>query len=107
MKPTAIPTANPIVTSWSTNFHQTKPLFDGTSAYANASTAGSASPSLRPDSRLRECRTMRGTRGFVTTLDDSTGSVGDSSAPSKNASAQLRLVTSLVMHATRMQVIGI
>ena len=28
----------------------------------------------------------RGTRGFVTTLDDSTGSVGDSSAPSRNDS---------------------
>src|ERR687885_4775 len=101
-----MPTAKPSETSWSTNFHQTKSLFDGSRAYANASTAGSASPSLRPDSRFSECRTSRGTSGFVTTLDDSTGSVGDSSAPTRNDSVQPRSLTSFVTQATRTQVIG-
>ena len=53
-----------------------------------ASTAGSASPSLRPDSRLSEWRTIRGTRGLVTTEEESTGSVGESSAPSSADSSQ-------------------
>ena len=48
-----------------------------------ASTAGSARPSFRPDSRLSEWRTSLGTRGFVTTADDSTGSVGESRAPTR------------------------
>ena len=58
------------------------------SAAANASTAGSASPSLSPDSRLSEWRTSRGTRGLVTTEEESTGSVGESSAPSRHDSSQ-------------------
>ena len=49
----------------------------------SASTGASASPSLSPDSRLSEWRMNRGTRGFVTTLEDSIGSVGDSSAPTQ------------------------
>ena len=44
---------------------------------------------MSPDSRLSEWRTSRGTRGLVTTLEDSTGSVGDSSAPSSSPSVQL------------------
>src|SRR5437867_8824740 len=106
-QPTARPTTNPSVTSCSTNRHQTESLFDGSSAYANASTAGNASPSLRPDSRLSECLIMRGTRGFVTTLDDSTGSVGDRSAPTRRDSVQLRSVSALVTHATDTHVKGI
>ena len=62
-------------------------------AAVNASTAGSARPSLSPDSRLSECRIIRGTRGLVTTVDESTGSVGDSSAPTRNDSVQPRSVS--------------
>ena len=58
-----------------------------------ASTAGSARPSFRPDSRLSEWRTSLGTRGFVTTADDSTGSVGESRAPTRNDSVQPRSVS--------------
>ena len=66
------------------------------SAAVKASTAGSASPSLSPDSRLSEWRTSRGTRGLVTTEEESTGSVGDSSAPSRNDSSQPRPTTQCV-----------
>ena len=38
-----------------------------------------------PDSRFSEWRTSRGTRGFVTTPEDRIGSVGESSAPTRNA----------------------
>ena len=41
---------------------------------------------------MSEWRTTRGTRGFVTTLEDSTGSVGASSAPSRKLSVQPRPV---------------
>ena len=58
-----------------------------------ASTAGSARPSFMPDSRLSEWRTTRGTRGLVTTDDESTGSVGESSAPSRKDSVQPRSVS--------------
>ena len=79
------PKATPSLTSCRTNFHHTKSLSDA-SAAVKARTAGSARPSLSPDSRLSEWRMSRGTRGLLTTLEDSTGSVGDSSAPSRNAS---------------------
>ncbi len=72
-----------------------------------ASTAGSASPSFMPDSRLSEWRTIRGTRGFVTTLDESTGSVGDSSAPTRKLSAQPSPVSQCVATATITHVSGI
>ena len=65
-----------------------------------ASTGGSARPSLSPDSRFSEWRTNRGTRGFVTTLEESTGSVGDSSAPSRNASVQYRSMRAWAASAT-------
>ena len=64
--PCAIPKAKPSVTSWSTKCHHTKPSSSAATA-RKASTAGSASPSLSPDSRLSEWRTTRGTRGLVTT----------------------------------------
>ena len=64
----------------------------------SASTGGSARPSFSPDSRFSECRTLRGTRGLVTTLDDSTGSVGESSAPTRKLSVQLRSVTHVGGH---------
>ncbi len=54
MKPTTIPVANPIVTSSSTNRHHTKFDWPAASAALNASTAGSARPSLSPDSRFSE-----------------------------------------------------
>ncbi len=76
-------------------------------AAAKASTAGSASPSFIPDSRFSECRIRRGTRGLVTTLEDSTGSVGESSAPSRKDSVQLRPVTTLAVSATSTAVSGI
>ena len=72
-----------------------------------ASTAGSASPSLSPDSRFSEWRTSRGTRGFVTTDEESTGSVGDSSAPSRQASSQPSPTTQCATSATSAPVIGI
>src|SRR3954454_5689390 len=93
--------------SWSTNFHQTKSDCEGASAAANARTAGSASPSLSPDSRLSEWRMTRGTRGLVTTVEDSTGSVGDSRAPRRNDSVQPRPVSAFVAQATSTHVIGI
>ncbi len=93
-RPTTRPVAKPTVTSWSTNLHQTKCPLRALSAAASASTAGRASPSLSPDSRFSEWRTSRGTRGSVTTLDDSTGSVGASSAPSRKHSVQVRSVSS-------------
>ena len=69
-------------------------------AAVKASTAGRARPSFRPDSRLSECRISRGTRGFVTTVEDSTGSVGESRAPSRNDSVQPRSVSACVASAT-------
>ena len=102
-----MPKANPSDTSWSTNSYQTKSSSPAASAALKASTAGSARPSFIPDSRLSECRTSRGTRGLVTTLEDSTGSVGDSSAPSRNDSVHVRSVTACVTSATSTHVIGI
>src|SRR4051795_1265497 len=93
--------------SWSTNFHQTKSDCEGASAAENASTAGSASPSLSPDSRFSEWRMTRGTRGLVTTVEERTGSVGDSNAPSRNDSVQSRSVSTCVATATIPQVSGI
>src|SRR5919201_340066 len=52
-----MPKASPSPTSCSTNSYQTKSSALGASAALNASTAGSASPSFIPDSRLSECRT--------------------------------------------------
>ena len=48
----------------------------------------------------------RGTRGFVTTADDSTGSVGESRAPTRNDSVQPRSVTTCVTSATNTHVSG-
>ena len=62
----------------------------------NASTAGSARPSFSPDSRLSEWRISRGTRGFVITAEESTGSVGESRAPTRNDSVQSRSVSAWV-----------
>ena len=53
-----------------------------------------------PDSRFSEWRMMRGTRGFVTTPDESTGSVGDSSAPSRNASRPREVESAFAVTAT-------
>ena len=53
-------------------------------------TNGRASPSLRPDSRLSVWRIFSGTFCEVTTVEVTTGSVGDSTAPSRKASAQVR-----------------
>src|SRR4051794_29160030 len=101
-----MPNAKPSVTSWSTNFHHTKPC-SSASAAVNASTAGSASPSLSPDSRLSEWRTIRGTRGLVTTEEESTGSVGESSAPSSADGSQSRPTIQCAAAATTAPVIGI
>ena len=49
----------------------------------------------------------RGTRGLVTTLEDSTGSVGDSSAPSRNDSVQRGRSARARPRATIAAVIGI
>jgi hypothetical protein len=49
----------------------------------------------------------RGTRGLLTTLEESTGSVGDSSAPTRKASVHDRSVSAYVVTATMAQVIGI
>src|SRR5215210_3960146 len=100
------PNTSPSVTSCATNSHHTKSSSVPSDA-VKASTAGSASPSLSPDSRFSEWRTRRGTRGFVTTDDDSTGSVGESSAPSRQASSQPRPTTQCATTATSAPVIGI
>src|SRR5215210_6003583 len=105
-KATTRPVSAPTSTSWSTNCHQPKSSSPAAAA-VNARTAGSARPSLSPDSRLSECRTRRGTRGFVTTAELSTGSVGDSRAPTRNYSFQPRSVTMCVISAIRTQVSGI
>ena len=94
-----MPKTNPSVTSCSTNCHQMKSS-SPCPQRGEREPAGSAGPSLSPDSRLREWRTTRGTRGFVTTLDESTGSVGDSSAPSRKRSVQLRSMTGASSAAT-------
>src|SRR3954471_9342434 len=104
--PTPAPNAKPSPTSWSTNLHHTK-SWSADSAAVRASTGGSARPSLRPDSRLSEWRMIRGTRGFVTTLEESTGSVGDSSAPSRNDSVHERSVSTCAATATIPAVSGI
>src|SRR5215218_7781344 len=52
-------------------------------------TKGSARPSLSPDSRFSVWRIAAGTRCAVTTVEVTTGSVGESTAPSRNASAQV------------------
>src|SRR3954454_24223544 len=101
-----MPNAKPSVTSWSTNFHHTKP-WSSASAAVKARTAGSARPSLSPDSRLSEWRTILGTRGFVTTEEESTGSVGDSSAPSSADSSQPSPTIQWAAPATTAPVIGI
>ena len=53
-------------------------------------TKGSARPSFSPDSRFRVWRTIAGTRCAVTTVEVTTGSVGVSTAASRNASAHVR-----------------
>ena len=105
-KPTTSPTPNPNPRFSQTNFQTTKSLL-GASAAASASTAGSAKPSLSPDSRLSEPRTIAGTRGLVTTFEDSTGSVGDNSAPTRNDSVHDSPISSLVASATTTAVSGI
>ena len=50
---------------------------------------------------------MAGTRGLVTTLDDRTGSVGESSAPSRNDSGPVRSVSTCAPTATITAVSGI
>ena len=106
-EPGARPKAKPRPMSWSTNSYHTKSSSPVASAALNASTAGSARPSFIPDSRLSEWRTSRGTRGLVTTLEESTGSVGDSSAPSRNDSVHDRSVSAWATSATSAPVIGI
>ena len=81
-----MPKPSPSPTSCSTNFHHTKSPSWACSAAISASTGARARPSFIPDSRFSEWRMSLGTRGFVTTPDESTGSVGDSSAPSRKAS---------------------
>src|SRR5690242_16236470 len=93
-------------TSWSTKRHQTKPDSCGSSAAANARTAGSARPSFRPDSRFSVWRITRGTRGLVTTVEESTGSVGERSAPTSSDSVQSSEVTAWVTAATSTAVSG-
>ena len=68
------------------------------SAAASASTGASASPSLSPLSRFSEWRISRGTRGLVTTDELSTGSVGESSAPTRKLSVHVRSVTHVRGH---------
>ncbi len=71
-------------------------------------TNGSASPSLRPDSRLSVWRTSAGTSLEVTTDEVTTGSVAVSTAPSRNASAQVRSPnSSFAPSASSTRVIGI
>ena len=71
-------------------------------------TKGSASPSLRPDSRLRAWRIVAGTRCEVTTAEVTTGSVAERTEPSRNASAQLSSENSpFAARASRTRVIGI
>src|SRR3954452_23182239 len=101
-----IPKAKPSVTSWSTKCHHTNPSSCARAAL-KARTAGSASPSLSPDSRFSEWRTTRGTRGLVTTEDDSTGSVGESRAPRRKLAVQPRSVSACVASATIRHVSGI
>ena len=106
IRPTTSPTPKPNPRFSQTNCQTTKwPL--GASAAASASTAGSARPSLSPDSRFSEPRTIAGTRGLVTTFEDRTGSVGDSSAPTRNASVHVSPISSLVASATTTAVSGI
>ena len=62
---------------------------------------------MSPDSRFSEWRMILGTRGLVTTLVDSTGSVGDSRAPTRKLSVQVRPASSLVASATITAVSGI
>ena len=81
--------------SWITNRHHTNCTEVALSAASSASTAGSARPSLSPDSRFSEWRTMRGTRGFVTMLEVSTGSVGESRAPIRKDSVQENPISSV------------
>ena len=59
------------------------------------STNGSASPSLRPDSRLSVWRTISGTRFELTTAEVTTGSVGARTAARRNASGQVSSVISV------------
>src|SRR5579872_5868946 len=93
--------------SSSTNRHHTNGPPPTASAALSARTAGRARPSFSPDSRFSEWRTSRGTRGLVTTLEDRTGSVGDSSAPSRSDSVHDRLVSVCAATATTAAVIGI
>ncbi len=107
IQPQASPKTKPSPTSCSTKRHHTKCPESTLSAARNASTAGSARPSLSPDSRFSEWRTRRGTRGLVTMLDVSTGSVGASSAPSSNDSVQERPINRRAAAATITVVSGI
>ena len=79
-QPSTTPNTNPSVTSWSTNSHHTKSLV-GAERRGEGEHRRQREAVVEPDSRFSEWRTRRGTRGFVTTEEESTGSVGDSSAP--------------------------
>ena len=89
-QPSATPNKKPSPTSWSTKRHHTKFEDSVERAAKKVSTAGKASPSLRPDSKLSECLIRRGTRGLVTMLEVNTGSVGESKAPNKSDSVQVK-----------------
>ena len=62
---------------------------------------------MSPDSRLSEWRITRGTRGLVTMLDVNTGSVGASSAPSRNDSVHESPTSRRADAATMIVVSGI
>ena len=76
-------------------------------AAVNASTAGSARPSLRPDSRLSECRITRGTRGLVTTVDVAPGRSGTAGRRAAATRSSPRSVSTWAISATSTAVSGI
>ena len=88
--PSAIPITAPKPASPSSSAASLPASPPGVARTRKKSTNGSASPSLSPDSRLSVWRICAGTRCAVTTVEVTTGSVGESTAPSRNASAQLR-----------------
>src|SRR3954447_4048862 len=105
--PRTIPTSAPNAAS-PASLAASVPASPAEARMKKKSTNGSASPSLRPDSRFRACRTEAGTRCDVTTDEVTTGSVAANTEPSRKASGQLSdEKSSFAASASRTRVSGI
>src|SRR4051794_40234245 len=87
-RPMAAPSTAPAAASPATRRPSEAASPPGTARARKNRTNGSASPSFRPDSRFSVCLIRSGTCFAETTAELTTGSVAESTAPSRKASAQ-------------------